>query len=150
MGKMMVQILQMKNMVQEEELRRENTKKVKEQLVIEVNKLKQKMFKTKSKLDNLVEKNKDLNLTYVNNKLENMMSWYNIIQYCIPNNTWMIPMLNLMTSGSQQNLSSRKKCKKIQLHTERMRLPIEDIYLPLKQPFQILFIEVQIVQNCPI
>jgi hypothetical protein len=30
----------MKNMVQEEELRRENTKKVKEQLVIEVNKLK--------------------------------------------------------------------------------------------------------------
>lgn len=82
MGKMMVQILQMKNMVQEEELRRQNTKKVKEQLVIEVNKLKQKMFKTKSKLDNLVEKNKDLNLTYVNNKLEKydeLVQYYSIL-----------------------------------------------------------------------
>jgi hypothetical protein len=35
-----------------------------------VNELKQEMVKTKSKLDDLVEKNKDLDLAYVSNKLE--------------------------------------------------------------------------------
>jgi hypothetical protein len=35
-----------------------------------VNELRQEMVKTKSKLDDLVEKNKDLDLAYVSNKLE--------------------------------------------------------------------------------
>jgi hypothetical protein len=36
------------------------------------------MVKTKSKLDDLVEKNKDLDLTYVNNKLE---EYNDLVQY---------------------------------------------------------------------
>jgi hypothetical protein len=37
---------------------------------MEVNELKQEMVKTKSKFDDLVEKNKDLDPVYVNNRLE--------------------------------------------------------------------------------
>jgi hypothetical protein len=44
--------------------------KVKEQAVMEVNELKQKMHKTKSKLNDLAERNKNLDPTYVKNKLE--------------------------------------------------------------------------------
>ncbi len=82
MEKMTIQILQMKNMVAKEELHRQNIKKVKEQVVIEVNKLKQEMLKTKSKLDDLVEKNKDLDLAYVNNRLEKydeLVQYYSIL-----------------------------------------------------------------------
>jgi hypothetical protein len=58
------------------------------------------MYKTKSKLDDLVEMNKDLDLAYVKNRSRrNMMTWYNIIQYYVPNNRWMMPMLNLMSGG---------------------------------------------------
>ncbi len=28
-----------------------------------------------------------------------MMTWCNIIQYCVPNNRWMMPMLNLRSGG---------------------------------------------------
>jgi hypothetical protein len=67
---------------------------------MEINELKQGMYKTKSKLDDLVETNKDLDPTYVKNKSQrNMMNWYNIIQYYVPNNKWMTPMLNLMIGG---------------------------------------------------
>ncbi len=67
---MMVQILQMKNMIVREEARRQKAKKDKEQIVIKVNELKQEMFKTKSKLNDLAKKNKELDSTYVNNTLE--------------------------------------------------------------------------------
>ncbi len=67
---MMVQILQMKNMIVGEEVRRQKAEKDNEQVIIEMNELKQEMVKTKSKLDDLVEKNKDLDSTYVNNILE--------------------------------------------------------------------------------
>jgi methylmalonyl-CoA mutase N-terminal domain/subunit len=70
MEKMMVQILQMKNMIVREEARRQKAKKDKEQIVIKVNELKQEMFKTKSKLNDLAKKNKELDSTYVNNTLE--------------------------------------------------------------------------------
>ncbi len=66
----MVQILQMKNMIVREEARRQKAKKDKEQIVIKVNELKQEMFKTKSKLNDLAKKNKELDSTYVNNTLE--------------------------------------------------------------------------------
>ncbi len=70
MEKMMVQILQMKNMIVREEVYRQKIEKDKGQVVIEVNELKQEMVKTKSKLDDLVQKNKNLDSTYVNNILE--------------------------------------------------------------------------------
>jgi hypothetical protein len=60
----------MKNMIVGEEVRRQKAEKDNEQVIIEMNELKQEMVKTKSKLDDLVEKNKDLDSTYVNNILE--------------------------------------------------------------------------------
>ncbi len=65
-----------------------------------------------------------------------MMTWYSIIQYCVPNNKWMMPMLNLMSGGSWHKVSSKMKCKKNWFRIERMKPPIEDIYLPSKKPFQ--------------
>jgi len=76
-----------------------------------------------------------------------MMTWYSIIQYCIPNNISMMLMLNLMSGGSWHKLSFKKKCKKNWLHIEVMKLPIKNIYLPSRKPFQISFIAIQIVQN---
>ncbi len=60
----------MKNMIAREELCGQKAQKDKEQTIIKVNELRQEMVKTKSKLDDLVEKNKDLDLAYVSNKLE--------------------------------------------------------------------------------
>ncbi len=60
----------MKNMITREELYRQKANKDKEQTIIKVNELRQEMIKTKSKLDDLLEKNKDLDLAYVNNRLE--------------------------------------------------------------------------------
>jgi ABC-type sugar transport system substrate-binding protein len=60
----------MKNMIVREEVYRQKIEKDKGQVVIEVNELKQEMVKTKSKLDDLVQKNKNLDSTYVNNILE--------------------------------------------------------------------------------
>jgi hypothetical protein len=57
------------------------------------------MVKTKSKLDDLVEKNKDLDPTYVNNILEEydeFIQYYSILRI---NNRWMMPMLNLIMNG---------------------------------------------------
>ncbi len=97
---MTIQILQMNNMVAIKKFSRQNAKKTKEQAVMEVNELKQGMYKTKSKLDDLVETNKILDLAYVENiSWRNMMTQYYIIQYCVPNNKWMMPMLNLMSGG---------------------------------------------------
>ncbi len=67
---MTLQILQMKNMLARKELCRQKAKQEKEEVVMEVFALQKEMVKTKSKLDNLVEKNKDLVPLYVNNKLE--------------------------------------------------------------------------------
>jgi hypothetical protein len=36
------------------------------------------------------------------------MIWYSIILYYIPNNKWKIPMLNLMSGGSQQKRNTKK------------------------------------------
>ncbi len=60
----------MKNMITREEPYRQKAKKDKEQAIIKVNELRQEMIRTKSKLDDLLEKNKDLDLAYVNNRLE--------------------------------------------------------------------------------
>ncbi len=60
----------MKNMIIGEELYRQKAKKDKEQEIVKVNELRQEMVKTKSKLDDMLEKNKDLDLAYVNNRLE--------------------------------------------------------------------------------
>ncbi len=60
----------MKNMIAGEQLRREKAQKDKEHAFIKVNELRQEMVKTKSKPDDLVKKNKDLDPTYVNNRLE--------------------------------------------------------------------------------
>jgi hypothetical protein len=55
------------------------------------------MHKTKLKLDDLLERNKDLELAYVKTDWRKMMISYIIIQYCVPNNRWMMPMLSLMS-----------------------------------------------------
>jgi hypothetical protein len=55
----------MKNMIVREEVCRQKVEKDKEQVIVEVNESKQVMVKTKSKLDDLVEKNGDLDSTYV-------------------------------------------------------------------------------------
>jgi hypothetical protein len=56
---------------------------VKEQVVIKMNDLRKKMVKTKSKLDDLVEKNKDLDPSFVNNILEKcneLVQYYSILR----------------------------------------------------------------------
>jgi hypothetical protein len=57
----------MKNVIEGEELHRHKAEKDKEQVVIELNELRQEMVKINLKLDNLVEKNKYLDPTYVKN-----------------------------------------------------------------------------------
>jgi len=57
----------MKNVIEREELHRHKAKKDKEEVVNELNELRQEMVKTNLKLDNLVEKNKYLDPTYVKN-----------------------------------------------------------------------------------
>jgi len=52
-------------MIVREEVCRQKVEKDKEQVIVEVNESKQVMVKTKSKLDDLVEKNGDLDSTYV-------------------------------------------------------------------------------------
>ncbi len=72
----------MKNMIAGKEFHKQKVEKDKEQVVIEVNESRQKMVKTNLKLDNLVEKNKDLDPTYVNNKLEeydDLVQYYSIL-----------------------------------------------------------------------
>jgi hypothetical protein len=44
---------------------------------------------------------------------KNMISWYNIIPYYVPNNRWTIWMLNLMNGGSRHKYNSRRKWRKI-------------------------------------
>jgi hypothetical protein len=65
MDKMIIQILQLNNMVATKEFNKQNADKDKEQAIIEVNELKQEIHKTKAKLDHLLERRKDLDLTYV-------------------------------------------------------------------------------------
>lgn len=60
----------MKNMLAREELYRLKAKQEKEEVIMEMYALQKEMVKTKSKLNNLVKKNKDLDPLYVNNKLE--------------------------------------------------------------------------------
>ncbi len=60
----------MKNMIVGKKICIQKAQKHKEQIIIKVNELRQEMVKAKSKFDDLVEKNKDLDLAYVNNRLE--------------------------------------------------------------------------------
>jgi hypothetical protein len=83
---------------------------------MEVNELKQKINKSKSNFDDLLERNKDLDLTYIKNKLEEYDDLVHIIQYCIPNNKWMMPML--MNGRCWKKLRFKKRCKQIWLHTK--------------------------------
>jgi hypothetical protein len=64
----------------------------------------------------------------------NMMIWYNINPYYIPNIRWKIPMLSSMNGGSWQKHNSEKKCK-TWLHIGRMRMGIKDICMPSRKPF---------------
>ncbi len=57
-------------MVATKEFNKYNVEKAKEQAVMEVNELKQEMHNAKSKLDDLMERGKDLDPTYVKNILE--------------------------------------------------------------------------------
>ncbi len=78
----MVQILQMNNMVATQEFNKQNVEKAKEYAIMEVNELKQEMHKTKSKLDDLMERGKDLDPTYVKNRLEeydDLVQYYSIL-----------------------------------------------------------------------
>lgn len=58
----------MKSMVVREELFRHKVKEEKEKAILEA--LQKEMLKIKTKLDDLLEKYKDLNHVYVNNRLE--------------------------------------------------------------------------------
>jgi hypothetical protein len=57
------------------------------------------MHKTKAKLNDLLERNKDLDPSHVKKRLE---EYEDLVysMYCIPNNRWMMPMLSLMSDGS--------------------------------------------------
>ncbi len=82
MEKMMVQILQMKNMISREELHRLKAEHEKEQAVIKMNDLRKEMVKTKSKLDDFVKKNISLDPSYVNHRLEEcneLVQYYSIM-----------------------------------------------------------------------
>jgi uncharacterized protein with PhoU and TrkA domain len=82
MEKMMVQIVQMKNMISREELHRLKAEHEKEQAVIKMNDLRKEMVKTKSKLDDLVEKDISLDPSYVNHRLEEcneLVQYYSIM-----------------------------------------------------------------------
>ncbi len=89
----------MKNMVVREAFRKEKVEH-EEEIVMEVFALQKEMIKNKTNVENLLKKNKDLDLVYINNRLEKYDDWSNIILYCIPNNKWNILMLNLMNGGS--------------------------------------------------
>ncbi len=67
---MMIIFLQMNNIIATKEFNRLNVEKVKEQTIMEINELKQETHKTKSNVDDLVEKSKDLDPTYVKNNLK--------------------------------------------------------------------------------
>jgi hypothetical protein len=67
---------------------------VKEKVILEVLALQKEMLKTNSKLDDFLERYKDLDPVYASNKLE---EYDDLVQYYIilyTNNRWKIPMLN--------------------------------------------------------
>jgi hypothetical protein len=93
--------------------------------------LQKEMLKTKKKFGDLLERYKDLDLVYVNNKLK---EYENLVQYelyYVPNDRWKILMLNWMNDGSWWKCNSRKKCIRIWLHTRRIRTCIKGICLLL-------------------
>ncbi len=61
--------------------------------------------------------------------------FYVLVIALIPHNLSSNPN-NLMSGGNWQKCNSRKKCIRIWLHTRRMNLSIEGIFLLLKRPFQ--------------
>ncbi len=82
MDKMTIQILRLNNMVATNEFNRQNGNKFKEQTIIEVNELKQEMHKTKAKTHDLLKRSKDLDPTYVKNRLEeydDLVKYYSIL-----------------------------------------------------------------------
>ncbi len=60
----------MKKMVVGDELHRQKVEHEKEEVFMEVYALREEMIKTKTKLKDLLKKNKDLDLIYVSNKLD--------------------------------------------------------------------------------
>ncbi len=68
--KMSINIVQMKSMIAREEFRQHKAKKEEEKVVLEVLTLQKEIFKIKRRLDYLLEKYKDLDYVYVNNRLE--------------------------------------------------------------------------------
>jgi hypothetical protein len=55
------------------------------------------MLNTNTKFDDLLQKYKDMDLQYVNNRLE---EYDELVQYYMPNIKWKIPMLNRMNGGN--------------------------------------------------
>jgi len=87
-------------------------KEKKEKVVLDVLIVKE-MLRTKTKLDDLLERCKDLDFMHVKKKFEEYDDLEQYIQYCVPNNRWKIPMLNYMNGGNWQRHNFKKKCKGI-------------------------------------
>jgi hypothetical protein len=80
--KMFINIVQMKSMIAREEFRQHKAKKEEEKVVLEVLTLQKEIFKIKRRLDYLLEKYKDLDYVYVNNRLEEydyLVQYYTIL-----------------------------------------------------------------------
>jgi hypothetical protein len=80
--KMSINIVQMKSMIAREEFRQHKAKKEEEKVVLEVLTLQKEIFKIKRRLDYLLEKYKDLDYVYVNNRLEEydyLVQYYTIL-----------------------------------------------------------------------
>jgi hypothetical protein len=80
--KMSINIVQMKSMIAREEFCQHKAKKEEEKVVLEVLTLQKEIFKIKRRLDYLLEKYKDLDYVYVNNRLEEydyLVQYYTIL-----------------------------------------------------------------------
>ncbi len=80
--KMSINIVQMKSMIVREEFRQHKAKEEEEKVVLEVLTLQKEIFKIKRRLDYLLEKYKDLDYVYVNNRLEEydyLVQYYTIL-----------------------------------------------------------------------
>ncbi len=71
----------MKSMIARKEFCQQKAKKEEEKVVLEVLTLQKEILKTKTRLDDLLEKYKDLDHVYVNNRLEydDLVQYYTIL-----------------------------------------------------------------------
>ncbi len=67
------------------------------------------MLRTKTKLDDLLERHKDIDLVYVNNTLKEYDDHVQYYSNYTPNNRWKIPMSNRMNGGNWQKHKLEKK-----------------------------------------